>query len=219
MVANLLTSARRWVDRVVFNRSPLDRLSAWELERKSDKISQKRDEHKERMEAVKAEYEAKMEEAVSAEGHELQEIKAEASWLLDQYERFRRQWAGMMQAEQWLQQMMLGKNASESGVPDILQELGVDPANVEEIGKEVERAVKDEEERARKRGFQAGKIQEAYQGGGQAMESISDERVDEAVEAVRGGEEVPQIDSLVDSQSVDAGVAPTRDTSGVEHTE
>jgi hypothetical protein len=53
MVANPLTSARRWIDRVVFGRSALDRLSAWELEKKSDRIGRKRDEHKERMENVK----------------------------------------------------------------------------------------------------------------------------------------------------------------------
>lgn len=200
MAQNPITSVRRWIDRVVYNRSALDRLSAWELDKKSNEIGTKRDEQKEQMQKVKQAYEEKMEKAVEAEGHELKELKAEASWLLDRYERLRRQWAGMLQTQQWLQQMKLGKTANESGVPDIMEELGIDPNNIENIGKQVDEAVQDEEDRARELGFQADKIQEAYQGGGQAMDSISDERVDQAIEAVRQGDGVPEIDTLVDDQ-------------------
>jgi hypothetical protein len=116
----------------------------------------------------------------------------------------------MLQTQQWLQQMVLGKNANENGVPNIMEELGVDPSNIENIGRQVEEAVDEDEERLGEMGWQAGKIQEAYRGGGQAMRSISDERVDRAIEAVRQGDDVPTIDSLVDDRSsVDAGVAPT----------
>lgn len=211
MATNPITSIRRWIDSVVYNRSALDRLSAWELDEKSHEIGKKREQQKEEMQKVKQAYEEKTEKAVDAEGHELKELKAEASTLLDRYERLRRQWAGMLQTQQWLQQMKLGKTANESGVPDIMAELGVDPDNIEDIGKQVDEAVQDEEERARELGFQADKIQEAYQGGGQAMDSISDERVDQAIEAVRQGEGVPEIDTVVDDQpsiDVEPGAMP-----------
>jgi len=201
MVTNPITSIRGWIDRVVYNRTALDQLSSWELDKQNHKIGEKRDEVKDDMTKVKAELEETLEEASQAEGHELIELKADASYMMDRYERLRRQWAGMMQTQQWLQQMKLGKSANESGIPDVMKELGVDPENVEEIGKQVEAAVQDQEDRARERGFQASQIKESYQGGGQALSAISDERVDEAIEAVRNGDGVPEINSLVDDQS------------------
>lgn len=203
MVSNPLTSARRWFDRTVRNRSELDRLSAWELEKQSDRIARSREEHKTRMDEVKDAYEAKVEEASTADGHELQELKVEASFLLERYERLRRQWAGMLQTQRWLQQLILGKNADETGVPDVMAELGVDPDRVENIGQQVEEAVDADEERIGELGWQADKIQEAHRGGEQAMRSLSDDRVDQAIDAVREGDGVPEIDSLVDESSVD----------------
>lgn len=201
MVLNPITSIRRWIDRVVYNRTALDRLSSWELEKQNHRIGKKRDEITEEMKNVKTELEEALKEASEAEGHELEELKSEASYQMDLYERLRRQRAGMMQTQQWLQQMKLGKSANEAGIPDVMQELGVDPDNIEEIGKQVEAAVKDEEDRARQRGFQASQIKDAYQGGGQALNAISDDRIDKAIKAVRNGDGVPEIDSLVTDQS------------------
>jgi len=201
MVPNPFKAAKLWIDRHVYGKSALDRLSAWELEKKSDRIGRKRDEHKDKMETVKAAYQTKVEEASSANGHELQELKVEASFLLERYERLRRQWAGMLQTQRWLQQLVLGKNADENGVPDVMAELGVDPGQIENIGQQVEEAVDEDEGRIGELGWQADKIQEAHRGGQEAMRSLSDDRVEQAIDAVREGEGVPEIDSLVDESS------------------
>ena len=203
MVWNPLTSARRWYDRRVRGRSALDRLDAWELEKQSDRIARNRQEHKSRMDEVKTAYEGKVQQASEATGHELQELKVEASFLLERYERLRRQWAGMLQTQRWLQQLILGKNADENGVPDVMAELGVDPSQVQNIGQQVEDAVDADEERIGEIGWQADKIQEAHRGGEKAMRSLSDERVDQAIDAVKEGDGVPEIDSLVDESRVD----------------
>lgn len=196
MFRRILSTTKRWVSVNVFGRSPIQNMSALELERRIRKLERQKKEYKDDMTTAKKEYDEKIQEAQNADETRIPEIKSEASRLLSKYEAIRSQWMETLVGLRFMQQAALGKQISADG-PEALPS-NMNPQQFEAAANEIEDKIAEREDNIDGWNVAAQRMEGISQGGSAHMEAMADERVEAAVDAARDGEDVPTLEELAD---------------------
>lgn len=181
--------------------SALEEISPMELEQQKVKIDQNLDSYKSKMADCRNEFQQKFEDAEEADRLEIEELKIEASHIVDMYEMLRYERNYNMAIKKWLMQVQLGKRKA-TDLPNPMEALGLSTEDIPNIATEIQK--KREEIHDQALGAERGSriLGDATdEHNDQLQSSLVNEEIDEAFEAVQQDGHIPSVDELIEDRS------------------